>query len=103
MKYHFRAGRGKNIIISSNETFEALGFKILEEYDIIPDHLFMFEFANGDATDAASPFGPMHDGLGNVPVEMKIEDRKMNVGETMTFVYDLAREWSRKVKLVKIL
>lgn len=103
MKYHFRAGRGKDIIISGNETFEELGFKILREYHIDPDHLFMFEFANGDATDSASPFGPMNDGLGNVSIETKIKNRKMNVGETMTMVYDYSGNWTRKVKLVEIL
>lgn len=103
MKYHFKAGRGKDIIISGNETFEELGFKILREYHIDPDHLFMFEFANGDATDSASPFGPMNEGLGNVSIEMKIKNRKMNVGETMTMVYDYSGNWSRKVKLVEIL
>ncbi len=103
MKYHFRVGRGKNVLISGNETFEDLGFKILREYHIEPDHLFMFEFANGDATNSACPFGPMHDDLGNVSIEMKIKDRKMDLGETMTFVYDFARDWTRKVKLVEIM
>lgn len=103
MKYHFRAGRGKNIIISGNETFEELGIKILEEYDIVPDHLFMFEFANGDATDSASPFGPINDGLGNVSIEMKIKDRNMDVGEIMTLIYDYSSNWTRKVKLMEIL
>ena len=103
MKYHFRVGRGKNIIVSGNETFEDLGFKILSEYGIEPDHLFLFEFANGDNTESASPFGPMHDGLGNVPIETKIKNRKMAVGETMTMVYDFSGNWTRKVKLVEIL
>ena len=103
MKYHFRAGRGKNIIISGSETFEELGIKLLEEYNIVPDHLFMFEFANGDATNSASPFGPVNDGLGNVSIEMKIKDRNMDVGEIMTLVYDYSSNWTRKVKLVEIL
>ena len=101
MKYHFRAGRGKNIVLDGTGTFEELGFAILREYRIEPDHLFMFEFENGDATDSASPFGPMHDGLGNVSIEMKIEKRKLKVGEEMRFVYDYGSEWTRKVKLVE--
>lgn len=103
MKYHFRAGRGKNIIIDGDATFEELGFAILREYGIMPDHLFMFEFSNGDATDSASPFGPINDGLGNISIEMKIKDRDMDAGETMTFVYDYSGNWSRKVKLVETL
>ncbi len=103
MKYHFKAGRVKNIIVDGDATFEELGFAILEEYQIIPNHLFLFQFSNGDTTDSACPFGPMNDGLGNIPIEMKIRDRNMDVGETMTFVYDFSRDWSRKVKLVEIL
>ncbi len=103
MKYHFKAGRVKNIIVDGDATFEELGFAILEEYQIIPNHLFLFEFSNGDTTDSACPFGPMNDGLGNISIEMKIRDRNMDVGETMTFVYDFSRDWSRKVKLVEIL
>lgn len=37
--------------------------------------------SNGDTTDSACPPGPMDDGLGNVSIEMKIKDRKMDVGE----------------------
>ena len=102
MKYHFRAGRGKNIYIDDSSTFEDLGFAILREYDIDPDHLFLFQFENGDSTDSASPFGPMHDGLGTVPVDSPIKKRKMKTGETLVFVYDLGSEWTRKVKLVGI-
>lgn len=29
MKYHFRAGRGKNIIVDGDTTFEELGYEIL--------------------------------------------------------------------------
>lgn len=103
MKYHFRVGRGKNIIVDGDTTFEELGFAILREYQIIPDHLFLFEFSNGDNTDSACPFGPMNDGLGNVSVETKIKNRRMDIGEIMTFVYDFSRDWSRKVKLIEIL
>lgn len=101
MKYHFRAGRGKNVTINEDETFETLGFMILEAYEIFPDHLFMFEFADGDCTDSACPLGPMHDGLGNVPIETKIKDRHMEIGEEMRFVYDYSSDWSRRVKLIK--
>ena len=79
MKYHFRVGRGKNVIVDGNTTFEELGFAILREYQMVPDHLFLFEFSNGDNTDSACPFGPMHDGLGNVPIETKIRDRRMAI------------------------
>ncbi|MBR6268256.1 MAG: hypothetical protein IKR28_08010 [Selenomonadaceae bacterium] len=101
MKYHFRAGREKNVTISENETFETLGFMILEAYKIYPDHLFLFEFENGDFTDSASPLGPMNDGIGNVPIETKIKDRNMEIGEEMKFVYDFSSNWSRKVKLIE--
>lgn len=101
MKYHFRAGRGKNIIINGNETFETLGFLILEKYRIDPDHLFMFEFVNGETTNSATPFGPMDDD-GDVSIEMKIKDRNMEIGEVMTFIYDYSSDWTRKVKLVEI-
>lgn len=101
-KYHFRAGRGKNIFIDGNATFEELGFAILKEYHIMPDHLFSFEFSNGDSTDSASPLGPINDGMGNVSIEMKIKDRKMMPDETMTFIYDYSSDWTRKVKLVEI-
>lgn len=103
MKYHFRAGRGKNIIVDGDTTFEELGYEILGEYGIVSDHLFMFEFSNGDETNSASPFGPMDKYPENISIEMKIKDRHMDVGETMTFFYNYASSWSRKVKLVKIL
>lgn len=102
MKYHFKFGRGKKIIISGNESFESLGFQILEEYNINPDHLFCFEFANGDSTDSASPLGAMHDGNGNVSIETKIKNRKMEIGEQMTFVYDFGKNWTRNITLDKI-
>ena len=104
MKYHFRAGRGKNIIIDGNDTFVELGFMILREYHIVPDHLFCFEFSNGDSTDSASPFGAFPDGMGmgNVSIETKIKDRKMDVGEEMTFVYDYSGDWTRKVRLLEV-
>ena len=102
MKYHFRAGRGKNIIISDTKTFEDLGFAILKEYHITPDHLFMFEFANGEETNSATLHGPMDD-YRDVRIDSKLKSRKMEVGETMTFIYDYSSDWSRKVKLVEIL
>lgn len=102
MNYYFRVGNGKSIIVDEDTTFMELGFAILKEYRIIPDHLFMFEFANGDATDSACPLGPMNDGLGDISIELTIKERNMDVGEIMTFVYDYARDWSRKIKLVEI-
>lgn len=102
MKYHFRVGRGKNIIVNGDETFEKLGLKILAEYKIDPDHLFLFEFSNGEATNSASPMGPFDD-YREVAIDSKIKSRKLQVGEVMTLVYDYARDWSRKVKLVEII
>ena len=101
MKYHFKVGRGKNIIVNGDETFEDLGLKILAEYHIFPDHLFLFTFSNGEETNSASPFGPFDD-YRDVAIDSKIKRRKMEVGEVMTFVYDYARDWTRKVKLVEI-
>ena len=101
MKYHFKVGRGKNIIVNGDETFEDLGLKILAEYNIFPDHLFLFTFSNGEETNSASPFGPFDD-YRDVAIDSKIKRRKMEVGEVMTFVYDYARDWTRKVKLVEI-
>ena len=34
MKYHFKAGRLKTIIVDENDTFEKLGNLILEAYHI---------------------------------------------------------------------
>ena len=102
MKYHFRAGRGKNIIISDTQTFEDLGFAILREYNIFPDHLFMFVFANGEETSSCSPFGPIND-YNDVDIDMPIKNRNLEVGETMTFIYDYSTDWSRKVKLIEII
>ena len=102
MKYHFRAGRGKNIIISDTKTFEDLGFAILREYHIDPDHLFMFEFSNGEETNSATPLGPMND-YRDVRIDSKLKSRKLEVGEAMTFIYDYSSDWSRKVKLMEIL
>lgn len=103
MKYHFKFGRGKKLIVGEETTFMELGFAILSEYDMIPDHLFMFQFSNGDNTDSACPLGPMNDRLGNVSIETKIRDRNMAIGEVLTFVYDYSRDWSRKIRLVEIL
>lgn len=102
MKYHFKVGRGKNITVNGNETFEALGLKILAEYNIVPDHLFSFAFSNGEETNSASPFGPFDD-YRDVAINSKIKDRNLEIGEQMTMVYDYARDWTRKVKLVEIL
>lgn len=101
MKYHFKVGRGKNIIVDGDETFEDLGLKILAEYNICPDHLFLFEFSDGKATNSASPFGPFDDD-GDVAIDSKIKSRRLKNSEVMTFVYDYSRNWSRKVKLVEI-
>ena len=99
MKYHFKFGHGKKVIINGNETFETLGYKILKEYGISSEHLFCFEFSNGDATNSASPLGPINDRLGNVSIETKIKDRNVEIGEVMTLVYDYSGDWAKKIKL----
>ena len=99
MKYRFKFGRGKKVVVSENDTFETLGFKVLKEYHISPEHLFSFEFENGDMTDSASPLGSISDGMGNVSIETKIKDRKMEIGEILTLVYDYSSDWRKKVKL----
>jgi len=98
MKYRFKSGRGKKVVISENETFERLGYEMLREYNITPNHLYWFEFANGDMTNSASPLGPMNDGMGKVSIETKIKDRKLEIGEEMSLVYD-SGDWKKKVKL----
>ena len=99
MKYRFKSGRGKKVVISGYETFEKLGYEMLRQYHIDPDHLFCFEFANGDVTDSASPLGPINDGMGNVSIETKIKDRKLEIGEELILVYDYSSDCRRKVKL----
>jgi len=39
----------------------------------------------------------------DVRIDSKIKSGKLEVGETMTFIYDYSSDWSRKVKLVEIL
>ena len=99
MKYRFKSGRGKKVVISGNETFEKLGYEMLKAYHIQPEHLYCFEFSNGDVTDSASPLGPINDGMSNVSIETKIKDRKMEIGEEMVLVYDYSGDWRKKVKL----
>ena len=101
MKYHFKVGRGKTIVVDESDTFEQLGFVILESYHIDSDHLFMFVFSNGEETNSATPFGPMDD-YRDVSIDAPIKSRKMKVGEIMTMEYDYGSNWKRKVKLVKI-
>ncbi len=101
MKYYFKAGRAKNIVVDESDTFENLGFAILEAYRIDPDHLFMFTFSNGEETNSASPFGTMDD-YRDVLINSPIKNRGMEVGETMTMEYDYGADWTRKVRLVKI-
>ena len=60
----------------------------------------MFAFANGQQTNSCSPFGPMDD-YEDVDIDMPIKDRKMEVGEIKTFIYNYSTDWSRKVKLVE--
>ena len=99
MKYRFKFGRGKKVTISGNESFETLGYEILHEYHIRPEHIYCFEFANGDATNCASPLGPMNDDMGNVSIETKIKDRKMEIGEEIMLVYGPSDDWKKKIKL----
>ena len=78
MQYHFRVGRGKNIIISDTKTFEDLGLAILRGYNIIPYHLFVFVFSNGDETNSASPLGYMDD-YRDVQIDSKLKSRMLEV------------------------
>ena len=98
MKYRFKFGRGKKVIISGNTTFESLGYKILRDYGIHPEHLYNFVFANGDITNSSSPLGPIDNGIGNVSIETKIKDRELEIGEEMMLEYD-SGDWTRKIKL----
>ena len=101
MKYHFKVGRAKSVVLDENDTFEKLGFAILDAYHIDSDHLFMFTFSNGDETNSVSPFGPMDD-YRDVDMDSPIKSRQMEVGEVMTMLYDYGANWTRKVKLVEI-
>lgn len=101
MKYHFKVGRGKTIILNDTDTFTDLGFSILKEYRIWPDHLFMFEFENGEATNSATPLGPFND-YREVSIEAKLKSRHLVIGEVMTLIYDYSSDWTRKVTLVEI-
>ena len=101
MKYHFKVGRAKSVVVDENDTFETLGFAILDAYHIDSDHLFMFTFSNGDKTNSVSPFGAMNDHR-DVDTDSPIKSRHMEVGEVMTMEYDYGSPWTRKVKLVQI-
>ena len=101
MKYYFKVGRKKPIILSENDSLETLGIAILDAYQIEQDHLFMFTFSNGDETNSFSPFGPMGD-YKDVSIEAKIKSRNLQVGEELIFEYDYMSDWTRKVKLIKI-
>ena len=101
MKYHFKVGRGKTIILNDTDTFTDLGFAILKKYRIWPDHLFMFEFENGEATNSATPLGPFND-YREVSIEAKLKSRHLVIGEVMTLIYDYSSDWTRNVTLVEI-
>ena len=101
MKYHFKVGRMKTIVVDGKDSFEKLGFAILDSYNIRLSHLFLFVFANGDETNSATLFGPMND-YRDVSMEATIESRNLEIGEAMTMEYDYSGNWKRKVKLIKI-
>ena len=101
MKYHFKVGRAKNLVLDENDTFADLGFAVLDAYHIDSDHLFMFTFSNGDETNSVCPFGSMQD-YRDVDADSPIKSRQMEVGEVMTMEYDYGSTWTRKVKLVEI-
>ena len=101
MKYYFKVGRAKSIAVNEDDTFENLGFAILEAYHIKPYHLFMFTFSNGEETNSATPIGPMDD-YRDVPIDSPINHRGMKIDEVMTMEYDYGTNWTRKVRLVKI-
>lgn len=75
---------------------------MLRQYHIDPEHLYCFEFANGDITNSAAPFGTIDDWMSNVSIKTKIKDRKLEIGEEMILVYDYSRDWRKKIKLDKI-
>lgn len=75
---------------------------MLRQYHIDPEHLYCFEFANGDVTNSAAPFGAIDDWMSNVSIKTKIKDRKLEIGEEMILVYDYSRDWRKKIKLDKI-
>ena len=75
---------------------------MLRQYHIVPEHLYCFEFANGDITNSAAPFGTIDDWMSNVSIKTKIKDRKLEIGEEMILVYDYSRDWRKKIKLDKI-
>lgn len=102
MKYHFKSGRGKKVVINGNDTFEKLGYEMLRQYHIDPEHLYCFEFANGDVTNSAASIGTIDDWMSNVSIKTKIKDRKLEIGEEMILVYDYSRDWRKKIKLDKI-
>ena len=102
MKYHFKSGRGKKVVINGNDTFERLGYEMLRQYHIDPEHLYCLEFVNGDVTNSAAPFGTIDDWMSNVSIKTKIKDRKLEIGEEMILVYDYSRDWRKKIKLDKI-
>ena len=102
MKYHFKSGRGKKVVINGNDTFEKLGYEMLRQYHIDPEHLYCFEFANGDVTNSAAPIGTIDEWMSNVSIKTKIKDRKLEIGEEMILVYDYSRDWRKKIKLDKI-
>lgn len=102
MKYRFKFGRGQKVIISDNKTFDDLGYAILKKYGITPEHLYSFRFSNGECTTSAMPFGffgGFDDGMGTVPIETKLKDRKMEIGEVLILAYDYASDWEKKIKL----
>ena len=101
MKYHFKVGRLKTIIVDENDTFEKLGNLILKAYHIDIDHAFLFVFSNGEETNSGTLFGPMDD-YRDVAIDSQIKNRKMVVGEVITMEYNYFSNWKRKVKLVNI-
>lgn len=99
MKYRFKFGRGNKVVLNDNKTFADLGFAILDIFGINPEHLFNFEFANGESTDSVTPFGTVVGGSGNVSILSKLKDRKMEIGETLVLVYDYSGNWEKRIKL----
>ena len=101
MKYHFKVGRDKQIVLDASQTFEDLCWAILKAYRIDPDHIFLIEFPNGEETDSGTPLGPMS-GTGNIPLQTPLSDQDLKTGDVMTFYYNPSYEWSRKIRLMDI-
>ena len=101
MVYTFKVGRSKTVKMKANQTFNDLCLAILKAYNMYPDHIFYLIFENGEYSESSTPLGSMS-GTGEVSLNTRLKDRKLQIGETITFAYNPSYEWTRKVKLIEI-